>query len=76
VRELIFCRLACFCRHLHSGFAAGADECVRPYTGVFRDFFYCVSGVDVELCAAGIFYCDVQGAEDQFGALQVDGVAQ
>ena len=53
----------------------GRTNASAPTRGVFGDFFYCVSGVDVELYAAGVFHRDVQGAKDQFGALEVDGVA-
>src|SRR5579862_1488164 len=52
-----------------------ADEGVRPSMdrSVVGDFF---DGVGGEFYAAGIFHRDVQGAQDQLGAFQIDGVAQ
>ena len=47
--------------------AARADEGVRPYIfcgrGVVGDFFYYVKGI-VEPGAVGVFYCDVESADD------------
>ena len=58
--------------------AAWADGGVRPYIfcgrGVVGDFFYYVKGI-VEPGAVGVFYCDVESADDQLGALGIDGVA-
>jgi hypothetical protein len=45
------------------------------WRGVLGDLRDGVFGVDAELYAGGIFYGDVQGADDQTGAFDVDGVA-
>jgi hypothetical protein len=41
--------------------------------GVVGDFADHVVAADVEVDVAGISYCDVQGFEDDVGALDVDG---
>ena len=45
------------------------------FYAVFGDLPYYVACVGVELGASRVLHCDVEGAEDQFGALYVDGVA-
>jgi hypothetical protein len=47
----------------------------RGGRGIFGDFFDHVA-VGGEAGAAGVFYGDMEGAEDEFGTLQIDGVAQ
>src|ERR1035437_6824526 len=43
--------------------------------GVVGDFFDHVAVVDAKVDAAGVSYGDVEGAEDELGAFEVDGIA-
>jgi hypothetical protein len=45
------------------------------WRGVLGDLGDCVFGVDAELYAGGVFYGDVQGADDQCGPFDIHGVA-
>jgi hypothetical protein len=45
------------------------------WRGVLGDLRDGVFGVNAELYAGGVFYGDVQGADDQTGAFDLDGVA-
>src|ERR1051326_4414651 len=53
----------------------GCPHMILGGHGVVGNFFDHLAGVDVELGIAGVFDRDVQGAEDEVGALEVDGVA-
>jgi hypothetical protein len=43
--------------------------------GIGGDFFDHVIGAEAEVGTADVFYRDVKGAEDEFGAVKVDGIA-
>ncbi len=44
-------------------------------SGIVGNFFDHAIGIEVEADAADIFDRDVKGAEDEFGAVEIDGVA-
>jgi hypothetical protein len=62
---------------LAGGFGAGGlVHCNVRNGGVGGDFFDHVVGVEAEVDAANVADSGVEGAEDEFGALEFDGAAE